>query len=276
MIGLQNYQLTFTKYFLSPIPSLIFSVLMLGQLPSVSIAVSALRDPYLHPSYQDEDSIIYKSDQLIIRRLSTHVYQHISFLKTKDFGNVSCNGMIVQDGGEALVFDTPATDSSSEELIKFAAQQHWKIKAVIPTHFHADCIAGLDNFRQHDINCYAFARTIKILKEKKNEVFTRLKKFDSSITFTVGSKKVFAGFFGEGHTVDNIIGYYADDKVLFGGCLIKEVGAGKGNLEDANVNDWARTVLKVKENFPDARLVIPGHGKTGGRDLFDYTIQLFK
>ena len=40
-------------------------------------------------------------------------------------------------------------------------------------------------------------------------------------------------YFGEGHTKDNIMGYFTEDQALFGGCLIKKVGASKGYLGDA-------------------------------------------
>ena len=38
---------------------------------------------------------VNKSKALIINQISEHVYQHISFLETENFGKVSCNGMIV-------------------------------------------------------------------------------------------------------------------------------------------------------------------------------------
>ncbi len=66
-----------------------------------------------------DSSSVYHSEQLQIHRLSAHVYAHISFLQTKDFGKADCNGMIVVNEGEAVVFDSPAGDSSSEELIRF-------------------------------------------------------------------------------------------------------------------------------------------------------------
>ena len=64
--------------------------------------------------------------------------------------------------------------------------------------------------------------------------------------------------------------------MLFGGCLIKELGAGKGNLEDANVAAWPQTVATLQQAYPATRVLIPGHGKAGGLELSDYTIQLFK
>jgi len=32
----------------------------------------------------------------------------------------------------------------------------------------------------------------------------------------------------------------------------------------------------VKEKYPKVKTVIPGHGQTGGIELLDYTINLFK
>jgi metallo-beta-lactamase class B len=63
---------------------------------------------------------------------------------------------------------------------------------------------------------------------------------------------------------------------MFGGCLIKELGAGKGYLGDANVVAWSSTVEKVKKAYPNVKVVVPGHGAYGNIKLLDYTINLFK
>jgi metallo-beta-lactamase class B len=47
-------------------------------------------------------------------------------------------------------------------------------------------------------------------------------------------------------------------------------------LGDANVGEWSRTVEKVKQQYPNVKIVIPGHGKIGGKDLLDFTIKLFE
>ena len=81
---------------------------------------------------------------------------------------------------------------------------------------------------------------------------------------------------GEGHTRDNVVSYFLDEKVLFGGCLIKSLKSGKGNLADANTAEWSNTVKTIKRQFKDVEMVIPGHGKPGGIELLDYTIEMFK
>ena len=100
--------------------------------------------------------------------------------------------------------------------------------------------------------------------------------FDNLKEFKAGNKKVVAEFNGEGHTRDNIIGYFPSEKVMFGGCPIKEIDAGKGNLEDANINAWPATVRRIKEKYWDTAVVIPGHGKSGDTALLDFTIKLFQ
>lgn len=222
------------------------------------------------------DSIVYSSDNLVIRKISPHVYEHTSYLQTESFGKVPCNGMVVVNDKEAIVFDTPADSISSEELIRyFKNDLKAEMKAILPTHFHTDCVGGLKQFHQHSVPSYANHRTIRILEEKKQVSAIPKNEFSDSLELTVGALKVFAGFFGEGHTVDNIVAYFPEDKILFGGCLLKEMGAGEGNLEDANISAWPGTIQKVKERFSNVSIVIPGHGKNGGAELLDYTNGLF-
>jgi len=72
------------------------------------------------------------------------------------------------------------------------------------------------------------------------------------------------------------VGYVPSEKALFGGCLLKHVNASKGNLADANTSEWSSSVAKIKKEYPDLEIVIPGHGKNGGIELLDYTIKLFQ
>jgi metallo-beta-lactamase class B len=218
---------------------------------------------------------VYKSETLQIDQISPHTFVHISFLNTEDFGKVACNGMIVIDAGEALIYDTPANDEASLELINWLeTDQKTKVSGVVATHFHWDCLGGLDAFHSKGISSYASEQTISSSKNVGYPVPEI--GFMNKMNLKVGSLEVINQFFGEGHTEDNFVAYVPSEKILFGGCMIKSLGAGKGNLEDANVPAWPITVNNVKLAFPDTKLVIPGHGKIGGTDLLDYTIELFQ
>lgn len=215
-----------------------------------------------------------QSDILKVEKIAPNTYRHISYLQTDTFGKVECNGMVVVSGGEAIVIDSPADDASSRELIEYVEEElKSKIIAVIPTHFHIDCIGGLLEFQASWIPSYAYFMTQNLTAFHQLPI--PQERFEESKTFQVGTEELIVEFLGEGHTIDNVVAYFPKDRVLFGGCMIKSQGAGKGNLEDANVEAWPETVAKVKERFPELKWVIPGHGPSGGINLLDDTIQLF-
>lgn len=218
---------------------------------------------------------LYKSANLSVTQITENSFQHISYKQTNDFGNVACNGLIVRNSDEAIVFDTPTNDNSSEELIKWIKETlHCKIKAIIPTHFHDDCLGGLKAFDENNIPSYSYYKTIELAKI--NGLVVPKNSFKDSLILNVGTEKIVVKFFGEGHTKDNIVGYFPSENVMFGGCLIKTLDAGKGYLGDANVSDWSGTVEKVKKEYPNVKIIVPGHGDYGNQKLLDYTIQLFK
>ena len=218
---------------------------------------------------------VYKSNDLIITQISENSFLHTSYKKTDDFGNVPCNGLIVRNSNETIIFDTPTNDKNSEELIKWiTVKLHCKINAIIPTHFHDDCLGGLNAFDENKIPSYAYSKTLELAK--KNNYVVPNNGFEDSLILKVGDEIVNAKFFGEGHTKDDVVGYFPSENIMFGGCLIKELHANKGYLGDANVYAWSNTVQKVKDEYPNVKIVVPGHGKFGNKRLLDYTIKLFK
>ncbi|WP_431165691.1 subclass B1 metallo-beta-lactamase [Tenacibaculum halocynthiae] len=223
----------------------------------------------------DASNEVYSSETLKLKQLTDNVYVHATFLDTESWGKVACNGMLVIDNNEAVVFDTPSENKVAKELITWIEnQKKATIKAVIPTHFHVDCLGSLEVFHRKEIPSYASLKTIKLVKEQGTII--PLHGFHNNFELKVGKNKITCEFLGEGHTKDNIIGYYSKDKVLFGGCLVKTLKAKKGNLADANVKEWANTVNAVKAKYKDAKWVIPGHGNEGDTSLLNYTIALFK
>ena len=218
---------------------------------------------------------LYKSNNLIITQIADNTFEHTSFKQTNDFGNVPCNGLIVINSKEAIIFDTPTNDKSSTELIIWIKETlHCKINAIIPTHFHDDCLGGLKAFHENNIPSYAYFKTIELAKE--NNFVVPKNSFGDSLILKVGNENIIAKFFGEGHTKDNVVVYFPREDVLFGGCLLKEVDATKGYLGDANVTDWSITVEKIKKEYSNVKIIVPGHGEYGNKKLLDYTINLFK
>ena len=163
------------------------------------------------------------------------------------------------------------------ELIRFVTKKlKTDITAVIPTHFHEDCIGGIASFIDKGIPAYANNKTIALLKTKKINFTKHINEFNGKLSLNIRDKKVYTEYCGEGHTKDNITGYFPEDEAVFGGCLIKGENAGKGYLGNANTDEWSATVQNIKLKYPNTKIVIPGHGKYGGTALLDYTIQLFQ
>ncbi len=199
---------------------------------------------------------------------------HISFLQTQTWGKVGCNGMIYIHKNQAFIFDTPADNETSEALIKTVEEQKIKIKGVIVNHFHNDCLGGLEAFHKKGIKSYASEKTIELAK--KDSVTVPQIGFKEKLTLRIGKKEIVNQYLGEAHTKDNIISFIPSENTMFGGCMVKELNAGKGFLGDANEKEWSNTIRNVKTTFPNIEKVIPGHGKVGGPELLDYTIRLFE
>ncbi len=241
-------------------PIIIFLLLSLGRFDA--------------PLFENPE-IVYDSPTLKIKQLDVGVYMHISYLQTNDYGKVACNGMIYANNGEAIVFDTPTNDDTSKELIDWIQNnQKLKVIGIVVTHFHNDCLGGLNIFHLNDIKSYANDATIILAKADKVKTLPQ-QGFENSIELKAGGENVVVKFFGEGHTKDNVVGYVPSRRTLFGGCLIKTLNATKGYLGDANTGAWSSTVELIKAQFPEIKTVVPGHGKPGGTELLDYTIQLF-
>lgn len=185
-----------------------------------------------------------------------------------------CNGVVYIDGNEAAVMDTPTNDSASADLLQWLKENYpnTQVKAVIINHFHEDCLGGLSTFHNAGIPSYAYEKTQRMARKKKHELPQNT--FNDVLTLKIGDTTIQCRYLGAAHTSDNIVTWIPKHKALFGGCMIKSIGADKGNIADANLKQWPRTVQKVKDAYKPT-LVIPGHGAAGGPELLDYTIEVF-
>ncbi|WP_236642002.1 subclass B1 metallo-beta-lactamase [Dokdonia sinensis] len=209
-----------------------------------------------------------------IVKLSDHNYIHTSFMKLESGAFVPCNGFIYVNDGSAIIFDTPLNDSISRQLIDFVQEDLGaKIEGVVINHFHKDAAGGLNAFAKANIPSYASEQTANLLVRDSLEITNP---FTERQTVVIKGDTIYNSYYGAAHTRDNIVSYIPSQQTIVGGCMIKSLNAGKGNLADADVTMWSETVTKIKIAYPDASLVIPGHGMYGGQELLDYTINLFQ
>lgn len=211
---------------------------------------------------------------LEIVKLSDQDYLHISYLKDDKGGYIPCNGFIRKEGDEVFVFDTPLNDSISEQLITYIQEDlKASIKGVMVSHSHIDGAGGVNAFAKANIPTYGSTKTAAILA--KDSVYLS-NTFAVKDSVALGESEVVMNYFGPGHTDDNVVGYIKGPEILIGGCLIKPLEGTRGNLADANLAEWAKTVATAKYVYPNVKQVIPGHGGRGDAALLDYTIEMFQ
>ena len=225
---------------------------------------------------QDISKKITINNDLEIVQITPNVYQHISYAEFTGFGRVECNGMILTNGDKAFLFDTPPTDQLTKQLVEWIMQTlKLKIVGFVPNHWHSDCIGGLSYLQSIGVETYANQITIDIAKAK-NLPFPA-HGFKDSLNLQLGSTAINCYYLGAGHSMDNIVVWIPSEKVLFPGCLVKEVNAkGLGNTVDGDLKAYPETIEKVLRKFPDAKFVIPGHGAFGGIELVRHTKKLLK
>ena len=217
---------------------------------------------------------VYTSSSLRIEQITKSTFRHITYLQTRSFGLYPCNGLVVISDGESMVFDTPSYDSVAVELIYWLENdKKTKIKGIVINHAHVDCLGGLSSFHEKGIPSYA--SEISVNKAILDNAIIPQLAFKEKQKLKVGKLTVVNQYLGKAHTEGNIVSYIRHEGVLFGGCMLKSINATKGNLNDASVQDWPNTIRKVKKQFPNIEYAVPGHGKEGGMELLDYTINLF-
>jgi len=218
--------------------------------------------------------IPYNSPSLAITQISSNTFIHTSYLETANYGKVASNGLIYMNTNEAIVIDTPINDRVAMELIKWIAEEKaCDVTAVVATHFHEDCLGGLDAFHRLGIPSFGHQETIA-LAQSQEKTAPQIG-FKDRMEISVGNSIVMNRFFGEAHTVDNIVSYIPNEDILFGGCAVKSLNAMKGNLEDANVADWSKTITNIETAYPNVKIVVPGHGPYGTIALLHYSKELF-
>ncbi len=212
------------------------------------------------------------NEQLKIKFLAENVYQHISYKKIEPWGLVGASGLIVIDKKEAHIIDTPWTQEETAELIKWIESKDLVVKSTIVTHFHDDASGGIPYLNKSNIKTYATPLTNNLLNLNHKEISSNKV---SSNPFELVEDSIEIFYPGAGHTVDNIVVWLPKSQILFGGCFVKSLNSKNlGNIEDAVIKDWPDSIQQVINQYPNIKMVVPGHGKIGGINLLKHTTKL--
>jgi metallo-beta-lactamase class B len=228
----------------------------------------------LMQSVSFSQEVISVSPDLELIKISDNTYLHVSYYDLPDYGRISANGLIFIVNSRAILFDTPWNDSLTFLLTGFL-KDHMGINltAFVPNHWHEDCMGGLRAIKSQKISSFANQMTIDISKQKGLPVPDH--GFRDSMELKLGQESVYCYFLGAAHSMDNIVVWIPSEGILFPGCMCKSIDSESlGNLKDGDINSYRATIEKVLGKFGMARIVVPGHGSPGGKELLVRTKEL--
>jgi metallo-beta-lactamase class B len=202
---------------------------------------------------------IGSSAQFELKELTPNIYIFTTY-NTYQGNKIPANGMISITPQGAVVIDTPWDQAAYQTLID-TVKSIWgkEIKVLIATHSHADRAGGFGFYNDKGIETISSKRTNDILSLEKQP--TAITVFQTDTTLNIGGQKIEVVFPGEGHTKDNVVVYFANEKVFFGGCFLKSEDATEmGYIDEANLDSWPKAIRNTQKRFKKAKFVIPGHG----------------
>ena len=211
-----------------------------------------------------------------LRPLGEGVWVHVA---TRDIGGGTVfpsNGLVVRDGDGLIVVD-PAWGGDNTAALLEAIEREigLPVRRSISTHFHDDRVEGVDTLKAAGVATWATPMTRSLARAEGNEVpaFALEGLGEPGDAVQVGPVEVF--YPGAAHAPDNVVVYVPSARVLFGGCAVHE-GARRspGNVADADLDAWPVSIGRVQDRYPEARVVVPGHGRPGGLDLLTHTIAI--
>lgn len=207
-------------------------------------------------------------------RLSGRVYMHVSRHEVPPFGLVSANGLILAHKGEALLLDTPWTVEQTDILLDWIEKTlHARVTACVPNHWHKDSMGGLAAVLRRGVPSYAYEGTIAIAAQKGLPQPEH--GFADTLTLRLHDLEARCVYLGGGHSTDGIFIWIPAERLLFPSCMVKDAQAANlGNIEDADVRAWPAAMALALAAFPEARIVVPGHGRPGGLELLRHTRDL--
>lgn len=215
-------------------------------------------------------------NKLVITHLTANFFIYTTYKEYETGKIFPANGMyVVTDGGVVLI-DSPWDESQTLPLLDSIKQRHNKeVKICVVTHFHDDRTSGLNILQTQGVKTYSSALSYQKGLDNGEQVAEF--QFTNDTVFNLGGVTFETYFPGNGHAPGNIVVWFPQNKVLYGGCFVKSIEAtGLGGIEDADLNNWPIAIKKTIKKFKSPRFIIPGHQGWLSRKALLHTLDLLK
>jgi metallo-beta-lactamase class B len=221
-----------------------------------------------------KDSVIKISEDIQLIKIKENIYICKSYKEIPKWGRTDATGMILINSKDIVMINTPWNDVQTGRLCDFLEKRfNKKVAVLIVTHSHDDCLGGFNEAKKRKISTYTLDKTAEIAKKGGVLGFDHL--YSDSLDLNFKRFKLKLYYPGGGHTIDNCVVWLANYKILYAGCLVKEVAVKTlGNVADADLKAYPETLKKLLIKYPSADMVIPGHGQWGNLKLIEHTIKL--
>lgn len=200
------------------------------------------------------------TDDLWIKRIDRHTWLFTTTAPIDGGVIYPANGLVHRNGDALTLVDPGWTPAQGQALIAWCERSFGRMSSgAIITHFHADRAAALPVLERAGIPVHMLPLTRALLKGGTHAAQALPAPFAEAV---FGLECYYPG---AGHSPDNIVLWDADQRLLFGGCFLKDAAADSiGNLADASVPAWRDSLERVAARYPHVRTIIPGHGRIGG------------
>ncbi len=187
---------------------------------------------------------------------------------------VPSNGLVVLTEEGAVLIDTPWTEAQTKALLETVSERLGSpVRRAVFTHAHRDRMGGIGLLKQQGIETYSLAGTAAEAGFNGFEAPARLLEPGQQLPLKGLQAEIY--FPGPGHSPDNAVIWFPEERVLFGGCLVKSLDAREiSAVADSDPEGWLPALQAVRERYPDIAWVVPGHGSCGGEELLQHTMEL--
>lgn len=210
------------------------------------------------------------------------------------------NVLVVRMADSTLVIcSSPFETEGTRALLRWLRSTFRPRRMIaINTHFHLDGTGGNAAYREAGVETIASEATAALLashgaalrdgaaeafedpalraRVARTELVAPRRTFAAKggLTLRIAGEEIRVLHPGHAHSPDNVVVHFPARDILFGGCMIKAAGASIGYTGDADLARWQAAVAALEPLAP--RIVIPGHGPPGGRELLAGTIEIVR